>query len=123
MRGWWRQAVGASLLALASWSAAGLSAVAAPAVPIFSQRSHQWSRDALGSDPIDTIGSTGCALTAVTMVNPAYRHSTNPQQLNRRLTCHRRLTENKPLVCLRAPPRHHGPPPPVQVHSPAIALP
>src|SRR5260370_17500786 len=94
MRGWWRQAVGASLLALASWSAAGLSAVAAPAVPIFSQRSHQWSRDALGSDPVDTIGSSGCALTAVTMVTAAYGYSTNPQQLNRWLTAHGGYIEN-----------------------------
>jgi len=66
------------LLALASWSYAGLSAVAAPAVPTFNQRSHQWSRDALGSDPVDTIGSAGCALTAVTMVTAAYGYSTNP---------------------------------------------
>jgi uncharacterized protein YvpB len=94
--------VGASLLALASWSAAGLSAVAAPAVPIFSQRSHQWSRDALGSDPVDTIGSSGCALTAVTMVTAAYGYSTNPQQLNRWLTAHGGYIENDLLLWRQA---------------------
>ena len=101
MRGW-RRALGASLLALASWSAAGLSATAAPAVPTFSQRSHQWSRDALGSDPVDTIGSSGCALTAVTMVTAAYGYSTNPQQLNRWLTAHGGYIENDLLLWRQA---------------------
>src|SRR6202171_5262173 len=87
MRGW-RRALGASLLALVSWSAGGLSATAAPAVPTFSQRSHQWSRDALGSDPVDTIGSSGCALTAVTMVASAYGYPTDPSRLNQWLTAH-----------------------------------
>jgi hypothetical protein len=90
------------VLALASWSAAGLSAVAAPAVPIFSQRSQQWSRDALGSDPVDTIGSSGCALTAVTMVTAAYGYSTNPQQLNRWLTAHGGYIENDLLLWRQA---------------------
>ena len=101
-RGWWRRALGASLLALASWSAAGLSAVAAPSVPTFSQRSHQWSRDALGSDPVDTIGSSGCALTAVTMVTAAYGYSTNPQQLNHWLTAHGGYIENDLLLWRQA---------------------
>jgi len=98
----WRRALGASLLALTSWWAAGLSAVAAPSVPTFSQRSHQWSRDALGSDPVDTIGSAGCALTAVTMVTAAYGYSTNPQQLNRWLTAHGGYIENDLLLWRQA---------------------
>src|SRR3979411_1943423 len=101
MRGW-RRALGASVLALASWSGAGLAADAAPAVPTFSQRSHQWSRDALGSDPVDTIGSSGCALTAVTMVTAAYGYSTNPQQLNRWLTAHGGYIENDLLLWRQA---------------------
>jgi hypothetical protein len=63
-----------------------------------SQRSHQWSRDALGSDPVDTIGSSGCALTAVTMVTNAYGYSTNPQLLNRWLTAHGGYIENDLLL-------------------------
>jgi hypothetical protein len=98
----WRRALGASLLALATWSDAGLSAAAAPSVPTFSQRSHQWSRDALGSDPVDTIGSSGCALTAVTMVTAAYGYSTNPQQLNRWLTAHGGYIENDLLLWRQA---------------------
>jgi len=101
MRGW-RRALVASLLALASWSAAGLSAAAAPTVPTFSQRSYQWSRDALGSDPVDTIGSAGCALTAVTMVTAAYGYPTNPQQLNRWLTAHGGYIENDLLLWRQA---------------------
>ena len=101
MRGW-RRVLGASLLALSSWSAAGLSATAAPAVPTFNQRSHEWSRDALGSDPVDTIGSSGCAVTAVAMVTAAYGHSTNPQQLNRWLTAHGGYIENDLLLWRQA---------------------
>jgi hypothetical protein len=90
------------VLALALWSAVGLSAVAAPSVPIFSQRSHQWSRDALGTDPVDTVGSSGCALTAVTMVTAAYGFSTNPQQLNRWLTANGGYIENDLLLWRQA---------------------
>ena len=102
MKRGWRRALGASVLALAAWSTAGLSVTAAAAVPTFSQRSHQWSRDALGSDPIDTIGSAGCALTAVTMVTAAYGYSTNPQQLNRWLTEHGGYIENDLLLWRQA---------------------
>ena len=98
----WRYALGISLLAIASWSASGISAAAAPSVPVFSQRSHQWSRDALGSDPVDTIGSAGCALTAVTMVAAAYGYSTNPQLLNRWLTAHGGYIENDLLLWRQA---------------------
>jgi hypothetical protein len=90
------------LLALASWSTAGLSAAAAPAVPTFSQRSHQWAREALGSDPVDTIGSSGCALTAVTMVTAAYGYATNPLQLNRWLTSNGGYIENDLLLWRQA---------------------
>jgi hypothetical protein len=98
----WRRALGISLLSIAAWSMSGISAAAAPSVPIFSQRSHQWSRDALGSDPVDTIGSAGCALTAVTMVTAAYGFSTNPQLLNRWLTAHGGYIENDLLLWRQA---------------------
>jgi hypothetical protein len=98
----WRRALGLSLLAIVAWAATGISAAAAPAVPIFSQRTHQWSRDALGSDPVDTIGSSGCALTAVTMVTAAYGYSTNPQLLNRWLTAHGGYIENDLLLWRQA---------------------
>src|SRR5438270_9837607 len=67
-----------------------------------SQRAHQWSRDALGSDPVDTIGSSGCALTAVTMVTNAYGYSTNPQLLNRWLAAHAAYIQNDLLLWRQA---------------------
>jgi hypothetical protein len=98
----WRLALGISLLTIALWSMSGISAAAAGSVPIFGQRAHQWSRDALGTDPVDTIGSAGCALTAVTMVTAAYGYSTNPQLLNRWLTEHGGYIENDLLLWRQA---------------------
>src|SRR2546426_12133025 len=74
------------MLAVAAWVASSLGALAGPAVPTFNQRSAQWSREALGSDRVDTIGSAGCALTAGTMGTAAYGYSTHPGVLNRWLT-------------------------------------
>ena len=105
MKRGWRRPVAASLLALAAWSLGGLTGLAGlagPAVPTFSQRSRQWSRDALGSDPVDTIGSAGCAVTAVSMVTAAYGHPLNPQQLNRWLTAHGGYIENDLLLWRQA---------------------
>ena len=98
----WRLALGISLLAIGLWSLSGISATASGSVPVFSQRSHLWSRDALGTDPVDTIGSSGCALTAVTMVTAAYGYSTNPQLLNRWLTEHGGYIENDLLLWRQA---------------------
>src|SRR5437763_10165974 len=92
----------AALLALAAWIAASSPALAAPAVPSFSQRSAQWSRDALGSDAVDTIGSAGCALTAVAMVTSAYGFATNPGALNQWLTAHGGYIENALLLWRQA---------------------
>src|SRR5256885_14772133 len=74
------------MLAVAAWLGSSLGALAGPAVPTFSQRSAQWSRQALGSDRVDTIGSAGCALTAVTMVTAAYGYSPHPGALHRRVS-------------------------------------
>ena len=80
-------------------SVAGSSfALAGPSVPALSQRSPQWSRAALGSDPIDTIGSSGCALTAVSMVNNAFGYAIDPGSLNRWLTGHGGYIENDLLL-------------------------
>lgn len=99
----------------------GISAAAAPSVPTFNQRSHQWSRDALGSDPVDTIGSAGCALTAVTMVTAAYGFSTNPQLLNRWLTAHGGYVENDLLLWRQAAAATQGSVRWQWMHVPGIA--
>src|SRR4029077_15995108 len=101
MRGWHRP-VAAGLLALAAWSLAGLGALAGPPVQTMSQRAQAWSRQALGSDPVDTIGSSGCALTAVTMVATAYGYQTTPAQLNQWLTHHGGYIENDLLLWRQA---------------------
>ena len=101
MRGWHRP-VAAGLLAVAVWSLAGLGALAGSPVPTMSQRAQPWSRQALGSDPVDTIGSSGCALTAVAMVASAYGYATNPAQLNAWLTAHGGYIENDLLLWRQA---------------------
>ena len=90
------------MLAVAAWVASSLGALAGPVVPTFNQRSAQWSREALGSDRVDTIGSAGCALTAVTMVTAAYGYSTNPGALNRWLTANGGYLENDLLLWRQA---------------------
>jgi len=104
-----------------AWSVGGLAAAAGPAVPTFNQRSMQWSREALGSDPVDTIGSAGCALTAVTMVTAAYGYSTNPQRLNRWLTTHGGYIENDLLLWRQAAAATQGSVRWQWLHVPGIA--
>lgn len=103
MKRGWRRSLTACLLAIVAWTAAGtVAASAGPAVPTLSQRSSQWSRQALGSDPIDTIGSSGCALTAVAMVTSAYGHAVTPSALNRWLTDHGGYIQNDLLLWRQA---------------------
>jgi uncharacterized protein YvpB len=98
----WRRPLTAVLLALSSWLVATTPAAAVTNVPALSQRSAQWSRDLLGSDPIDTIGSAGCALTAVAMVTNAYGFNTDPRALNRWLTTNGGYIENDMLLWRQA---------------------
>lgn len=94
--------VAACAAAIALWGTSGLAAAAGPAVPTISQRSTAWSRNALGSDPVDTIGSSGCALTAVTMVTAAYGQQTTPAALNQWLTAHGGYIQNDLLLWRQA---------------------
>ena len=102
MKRGWRRPLTACLLAGVTWLAGGSIAMAGSSVPTLSQRSPQWSRQALGSDPVDTIGSSGCALTAVAMVSNAYGFATNPGTLNRWLTAHGGYIENDLLLWRQA---------------------
>lgn len=97
-----RRLLSACLLALTGWVAASSIAQAAGPVPNLSQRSPVWAHDALGSDPVDTIGSSGCALTAVSMVTNAFGFATNPGTLNRWLTSHGGYIENDLLLWRQA---------------------
>ena len=92
----------ACILAVSCWLASITAVSAGPTVPTLSQRSGQWSRDALGADPIDTIGSSGCALTAVAMVETAYGYATTPRALNQWLTGHGGYIQNDLLLWRQA---------------------
>jgi len=68
---------------------AGILAGATPAaahagdVPVLGQRDPAWAALPLGTDPEDTIGSSGCALTAAAMVQAHFGTPTDPKRLNR----------------------------------------
>jgi hypothetical protein len=72
--------------------AAGIGAPVAAAadnsitIPAMSQRDGAWAAAPLGSSAADTIGSAGCAITAVTMMLRNYGIDTNPGTLNTWLT-------------------------------------
>lgn len=106
-RGWGRSLI-ACALALSAWTVGTVVALAGSSVPTLNQRSPLWARDALGSDPIDTIGSSGCALTAVAMVHNAFGFPTNPAALNRWLTQHGGYIENDLLLWRQAAAISHG---------------
>lgn len=56
-------------------------------VPAFRQADPRWHHDLLG-DTKDTLGQTGCAVTAAAMVLKSYGVDTDPQRLNAYLTAH-----------------------------------
>ena len=89
-------------VSLMSWLCMPLEASAAPFVPTISQRSPAWATDHLGSDPHDTIGRYGCALTAMSMVHSAFGYPTNPRLLNRWLTENGGYIENDLLLWRQA---------------------
>lgn len=80
-------------LPVAAWSGS---------VPVFTQRSPVWAGDLLGSDPVDTIGSSGCALTAVTMVQAAFGYWTDPHRLNQWLSQHGGYVQNDAILWRQA---------------------
>lgn len=102
MKSGWGRPLAAALLGIGLWASSTTIALAGPAVPTLSQRSLQWSHQALGSDPVDTIGSSGCALTTIAMVTTAYGYSTNPGTLNRWLTAHGGYIQNDLLLWRQA---------------------
>ena len=88
-----------TLLAVTAGAGGALPAQAGTStVPVFTQRSPVWAHELLGSDPLDTIGSSGCALTAVTMVQAAFGYQTNPHLLNQWLTQHGGYVENDAIL-------------------------
>ena len=56
------------------------------AIPPMNQNNPAWAGARLGASPTDTIGSSGCAITAVTMMLGYYGVETDPASLNAWLT-------------------------------------
>jgi hypothetical protein len=80
------RALGAlALISLAGWPVAA-SADTATSVPVISQQNGAWAGLPLGRSPVDTIGSAGCAVSAVAMVLKYYGVPADPAQLNAWLT-------------------------------------
>ena len=55
-------------------------------IPVMGQQDPAWAGAPLGTSPTDTIGSSGCAITAVTMMLRYYGINTDPGAFNAWLT-------------------------------------
>ena len=88
----------ALLLSLAALAVDGLPVSAGLTVPVYGQRAARWAHQGLGTDPIDTIGSSGCALTAAAMVQGGFGYPISPDALNGWLTQHGGYVENDLLL-------------------------
>jgi uncharacterized protein YvpB len=78
----------AGVISVAS-ALAGTSTVLADTsmnIPVIPQQDPAWGGTRLGADPTDTIASSGCAITAVTMLLRYYGLDTNPNAINAWLT-------------------------------------
>jgi hypothetical protein len=83
---WLVRALGAlALVSAADWPV-DTRADTAMSVPVISQQSGAWAALPLGRSPVDTIGSAGCAVSAVAMVLNYYGVPSDPAQLNAWLT-------------------------------------
>jgi len=74
----------AGAIALATVASGQLlaSADSSMSVAVMSQQDPAWAAAPLGSSPTDTIGSAGCAITAVTMMLRYYGMNTDPGAFN-----------------------------------------
>ena len=76
-------------------------------VPAFRQADPRWHLDPLG-DTTDTLGQSGCAVTAAAMVLKSYGVDTDPQRLNAYLTAHQGYVGNGYMVWEKAAELGHG---------------
>jgi Peptidase_C39 like family len=73
---------GAIAVASALGSPVGAAADSSMSVAVMGQQDGAWAGAPLGSSPTDTIGSAGCAITAVTMMLRYYGINTDPGAFN-----------------------------------------
>ena len=84
-----RAAAVASVIAIASavWgSQAVASADSETSIPLMGQQDAAWAGAPLGTSPTESIGSAGCAITAVSMMLRYYGMNTDPGAFNAWLT-------------------------------------
>lgn len=91
-------AVLAGALAAAAGLSSGMPVAASFSVPVYGQRWNAWASQSLGTDPVDTIGSAGCALTAAAMVQAAFGYPITPGALNSWLVGHGGYIQNDLLL-------------------------
>jgi hypothetical protein len=77
---------GAITLATVASGQVRASADSSMSIAVMSQQNPAWAKAPLGSSPTDTIGSAGCAITAVTMMLRYYGIDTDPGAFNAWLT-------------------------------------
>jgi hypothetical protein len=77
---------GAIAVASALGGSVAASADSSMSVAVMGQQDPAWAGAPLGSSPSDTIGSAGCAITAVTMMLRYYGTNTDPGAFNAWLT-------------------------------------
>jgi hypothetical protein len=63
-----------------------VSADSSMSIPVMGQQDGAWAGAPLGTSPTDTIGSSGCAITAVAMMLRYYAMDTDPGAFNSWLT-------------------------------------
>lgn len=97
MRGSYRALVACAVSLLGIVTSA-LPASATLSVPTIGQRTSEWAHLPLGTDPVDTIGSAGCALTATAMVQAGFGYPITPDALNTWLTQHGGYVQNDLLL-------------------------
>ena len=78
--------VGAIALASTVGSQVSAAADSTMSIPDMNQRDGAWAGAPLGTSSSDTVGSAGCAITAVSMMLRYYGINTNPGALNAWLT-------------------------------------
>ena len=77
---------GAIAVATALGSPVAVSADSSMSIPVIGQQNAAWAGARLGTSPTDSIGSAGCAITAVTMLLRYYGINTDPGAFNGWLT-------------------------------------
>jgi hypothetical protein len=84
----WRATTLAGAIAITAMVGAPVIAAAdnSITIPTMSQQDGAWAGAPLGSSAMDTIGSAGCAITAVTMMLRHYGTDTDPGTFNNWLT-------------------------------------